>query len=134
NESWRAMLMFTSSCRTSRAGHMPLAGARGRCALASAVADRARGEAGAHARGSDGTPRTVVVVGRTSTLADELEQELVHSLGRVVLDPVGRVGQVDDARVRDETLRRLRHPALEDTVLVAPDDEDGLLDGADARD
>ena len=49
------------------------------------------------------------------------DQELIDSLRRVVLHPVARVGEADDADRGDPALQPAREPPVEVRIALAPD-------------
>ena len=63
---------------------------------------------------------------------EEVDEQLVHALGLVVVDPVGRVGQaLDPVEVGHVLVVRLGELGAEVAVALPPDDQGGRRDGAD---
>ena len=62
---------------------------------------------------------------------EEVDEQLVHALGLVVVDPVGRVGQaLDPVEVGHVLVVRLGELGAEVAIALPPDDQGGRRDGA----
>ena len=77
--------------------------------------------------------RAATSYGRVAPAAggEEVDEQLVHALGLVVVDPVGRVGQaLDPVEVGHVLVVRLGELGAEVAIALPPDDQGGRRDGA----